>query len=158
MFDRSVIDQFEAGGSELRKAVAGLSREQLLAHPVAGTWSIQEIIIHLMDSDLIGVDRMKRVAAEHNPLLIGYNESEFINKLHPELQDAQIAIDILDLNRKLFAKVLRALPDATFEKAGIHNEVGRLTLATLVTKYVGHLNHHLKFISDKRKLVEASIK
>jgi hypothetical protein len=47
------------------------------AFPVPGTWSIQQIVLHMMDSDLIASDRMKRVIAEDRPTLIGYNETAF---------------------------------------------------------------------------------
>lgn len=79
--DRSLIDQYEKGSDDLRMAVRGLQRDDLLAYPVPGTWSIQEIVIHLMDSDLISADRMKRIIAEENPSLIGFDESRFVKNL-----------------------------------------------------------------------------
>ncbi|MBC7782898.1 MAG: DinB family protein [Burkholderiales bacterium] len=151
MFDRKLIDDYATGGTLLRESVAGLSPADLLAYPVPGTWSIQEIVIHLMDSDLIGIDRMKRIAAEDNPLLLGYNETKFVQTLRPDLQDAEEAIIIFDLSRKLFSGVLRALSDDAFERSGIHNEVGRVTLGTQVKKYHEHLLHHLNFVKTKRQ-------
>ena len=148
--DSSLIDRFERGGEELRRAVAGLSRDDLLAFPVPGTWSIQQIVIHLMDSELIGIDRMKRVIAEDNPLLIGYDETRFSQSLFYADQSADVAVTLVDLSRREFAKVLRKLPPAAFDRAGIHNEVGRVTLGEFVKKYVHHMDHHLKFIRDKR--------
>ena len=80
--NRSHVDQYVAGAAKPAQAIAGLSREQLNAFPVPGTWSIQQIVIHLMDSDLIGADRMKRVAAENRvPTLIGYDETAFAKEL-----------------------------------------------------------------------------
>ena len=73
--NNQLIEDYEKGVDSLRMAVRGLSREDLLAHPVAGMWSIQQIVIHLLDSDLILADRMKRVIAEENPTLIGFNET-----------------------------------------------------------------------------------
>ncbi len=154
MFDRKYIDEYESGGSLLRQSIAGLDSASMHAYPVAGTWSIHEIVIHMMDSDLIGIDRMKRIAAEDNPLLIGYNETKFIQKLQPKLQSAEIAIEIFDLSRKLFANVLRALPDESFERTGIHNEIGLVKLGEQVKKYHDHLTHHLKFIKQKRELLK----
>src|SRR5918993_2618149 len=148
--DPTIIEQFERGGEKLRRAIAGLSREDLLAFPVPGTWSIQQIAIHLADSELVGVDRMKRVIAEENPLLIGYDETKFSQRLFYEEQSAEAAVTLVDVSRREFAKVLRKLPADAFSRTGIHNEVGKLTLAELVQKYVKHLDHHLKFIHEKR--------
>lgn len=149
-FDRSIIDRYEQGGDRLEDAVTGLVRADFLAYPVPGAWSIQEIVIHLQDSDLIGVDRMKRIIAEENPTLIGYNESLFIQRLHCNEQVVEDAVTLLDINRKQFAKVLRKLKDEDFARAGTHNEAGRVTLGDQIRKYDEHLDHHLKFIKEKR--------
>ena len=51
----SRIDRtLRGGGRRPGKAIQGLDRADLLAFPVPGTWSIQQIVLHMMDSDLIG--------------------------------------------------------------------------------------------------------
>src|SRR5262245_48318339 len=72
--DRSLIEEYARGATRPAEAIAGLTPSQLNAEPVPGTWSIQQIVLHLMDSDLVGSDRMKRVIAEREPQLIGYDE------------------------------------------------------------------------------------
>jgi uncharacterized damage-inducible protein DinB len=148
--DRGIIDEYEKGSGKLRKAVAGLSRADFLAFPVPGTWSIQQIVIHILDSDLIWTDRAKRVIAEENPTLIGYNETKFASSLHYDEYSIDDAITIFELNRKNFAKVLRKLPDAAFERKGTHNEAGELRLDKMIRSETAHVEHHLKFIEQKR--------
>lgn len=149
--DRALIEQYEKGGDDLRMAVRGLERQDLLAHPVPGTWSIQEIVIHLADSDLITADRMKRVIAEDNPSLIGFDETRFTENLFYDEQSVEDAVTIFELNRRNFARVLKKLPDSAFERTGTHNERGVLTLAALLAGNVKHLKHHLEFIVSKRE-------
>ncbi len=148
---RELIDQYEAGAEKLSLAIRGLTREDLLATPVPGTWSIQQIVIHMLDSDLISSDRMKRVIAEDNPMLIGFDESKFARGLFYDEQPADEAVKLFELNRRLFVRVLRKLPDSAFARTGQHNERGSLTLADLLKTYVDHLEHHLKFIVEKRE-------
>ena len=151
--DQSIIDTYSAGGKKIRDAIQGLTREDLLAFPVPGTWSIQQIVIHLLDSDLIGIDRMKRIIAMKKPLLIGYDETAFSKMLHYQDQSAVDAVTILDLSFKNFATVLRKMPDETFKRQGIHNERGLVTLESYLEHMVHHLDHHLKFVYKKRKLL-----
>jgi uncharacterized damage-inducible protein DinB len=152
--NRQYIEQYAAGALQPAQAIAGLSHEQLNAFPVPGTWSIQQIVVHLMDSDLIGADRMKRVAAEdHPPTLIGYDESAFIRNLSPGELDPQLACEVFARNRHITAEILKRLPDEAFRRTGNHNEHGVMTLEELVANYVEHLHHHLKFIEQKRKLL-----
>ena len=147
---KELIDQYQQGGEKLRKAVAGLSDADLKAFPVPGTWSIQQIVLHLMDSDLINADRMKRIIAEENPTLIGYDETKFTSNLFYHDQSAADAVTIFDLNRKNFAMLLRKLPAAAFDRVGTHNEAGVMTLTQWIKRTSNHLEHHLKFIIEKR--------
>lgn len=152
-FDRSILEDYDHGGHLLRESVAGLTPADCLAHPIPGTWSIHEIVIHLQDSDLIGIHRMQRIAAENNPLLIGFDESAFMRHLRPELQSMEDALTLFEVGRRQFARVLRALPDEYFQRQGVHNDVGKVSLGELVVKYQNHLLHHLKFVKEKRRLL-----
>lgn len=150
--NRKLIDTYEAGGSKLRAGIQGLSPAQLDARPADGSWTIRQIVLHLMDSDLIASERMKRVIAMDVPALIAYDESAFAAKLSYDVLDANIAVDVFDGNRKLTAALLRRQPDAAFDRVGNHNERGPITLASLVETYVQHLDHHMAFIQRKRNL------
>src|SRR5215210_9226665 len=120
--NRELIDKYAAGGEQLSMAIRGLTREDLLALPApdanVGKWSIQQVVIHCMDSDLIATDRIKRMIAEDNPSLIGYDENKFVQNLLYDAQPAEQAVQVLDLNRKLFANVLRKLPASVWERKG----------------------------------------
>ena len=152
--DRELIDHYEAGGEKLALAIRGLTREDLLCFPPAdanvGRWSIQQVVVHCMDSDLVSADRMKRMIAEDNPTLIGYDETKFAQNLFYDEQPADAAVQIVDLNRKLFVNVLRKLPDAALQRKGNHNERGLITVGKYLQSTIDHLEHHLKFIHAKR--------
>jgi uncharacterized damage-inducible protein DinB len=150
---QDLVSRYLAGADALFPAIAELSADDLNAHPVPGTWNIRQIVLHLMDSDLITSDRMKRVIAEENPVLIGFNETAFARNLHYESLDAEMAADVFAKNRRLTAEILRRLPDAAFARFGTHNERGKVTLAELVQLMVYHLDHHMRFVTEKRKLL-----
>ena len=59
----ALIEQYLAGPSLLRRAVAGMTREQLLARPIPGKWSAQEVVCHLADYEPIYAHCMQRVIA-----------------------------------------------------------------------------------------------
>jgi uncharacterized damage-inducible protein DinB len=151
--NRQLIERYAAGADVPAQSIEGLSRQDLLAFPVPGTWSIQQIILHLMDSDLIASDRMKRVAAEDHPTLVGYNETAFAKTLAYDQVSAQEAAEVFRLNRRITAELLRRLPDTAFARTGLHTERGEVSLENLLETYTQHVDHHLKFIREKRKLL-----
>jgi hypothetical protein len=54
------------------------------------------------------------------------------------------------LTRRQLSAILRALPEAAFDRTGQHSERGRVSLRELARYMVEHLEHHVKFIHAKR--------
>ena len=152
--NKELIDHYAAGGEKLSLAIRGLTPEDLRIVPAAdakvGLWSIQQVVIHSVDSDLVSTDRLKRMIAEDNPTLIGYDENKFAQNLFYHEQPTEQAVQLMDLSRKLFAEVLRRLPKQAYDRKGTHNERGAVTVGGYLKSTVEHLDHHLTFIHKKR--------
>src|SRR5271166_2782531 len=98
--NRDLITSFAAGGDILRRAVEGLSPADLRAHPGPGEWSIQELVIHVVDSDAIAIDRMKRILTEDNPPLLYADETAYVDRLLPSEQSLEEALTLFDVGRR----------------------------------------------------------
>jgi uncharacterized damage-inducible protein DinB len=147
----TLIDSYLAGPVSLRKAVAGMSREQLVARPVPGKWSTLEVVAHLADFDPIIADRIKRVIALDNPQLIGADETRFHAALAYHDRDLEEELTIIERTRSQLVRILRKLPESALQRVGQHTERGPLTLEKLLTGAAGHITHHLQFVVEKRK-------
>jgi uncharacterized damage-inducible protein DinB len=150
MMDRQVIENYVACGPRLRRALAGLSPEDLTARPGPGQWSILEVVVHLTDSDCIAIDRMKRMLTEDDPPLLYADETAYVDRLCTHEQTLEDALTLFEVGRRQFARVLRKLPDEAFERRGTHNRRGVVTVGAMVSGYVEHVDHHLKFVNEKR--------
>jgi hypothetical protein len=145
-----VIDRYERGGRLLTLAVEGLTPAQGRERVGPGTWSISELVAHMLDSDLVGIDRMKRVIAEDNPTLQAYDENAWIDRLDSRSMPMAEAAALFAANRRWMARILRRCTEADFARAGMHTEDGPKTLAKLLVGYVSHLDGHLRFLYGKR--------
>ena len=151
--DTQLIEEYEKGGVDLRMAVRGLEQEDLLAFPVPGTWSIQQIVIHLLDTELVLAERMKRVIAEENASLLEFDENKWIQKLSYEKQSVEDAVMLVETNRRNFARVFKSLPEEAFSRTGNHSKRGPMSVRDILTMAVNHLKHHMKFIVNKREML-----
>src|SRR5690348_788098 len=115
-----LIESYLDGVHTLRQAVAGLTREQLLARPVAGKWSTLEVVCHLADFDPILADRMKRVIAEDKPTLLGADEKRFAAALAYHERDLDEELTIIEQTRRQLARILRTLSPAALQRVGVH--------------------------------------
>jgi uncharacterized damage-inducible protein DinB len=148
-----LIARFAADAELLSHDIAGLTDADLDARPIAGAWTIRELIWHVVDSDIILGDRMRRIIAEDQPSLIGFDESLFVQKLFYQQRDLGPAVKLFAVNRLVMADILRRLQPNDFERVGLHSEVGPLTLLQMLEKTVAHPLHHRKFLVEKRRLL-----
>jgi hypothetical protein len=149
--DRNFIDRYARGIGLLSYATAGLTAEEWTSRPGPGAWSTAEVVLHLADADLVLADRMKRVIAEEQPLLVAFDENQWTQNLFYQDRSAEPAPILFDFHRQQMLEVLRRLDDGDFERVGIHSERGPLTLAQIVAGAADHLDHHLKFVYEKRQ-------
>jgi hypothetical protein len=155
--NHQLIEDYAAGGEKLDEAIRGLTPEDMAkvppadAGPEVGKWSIQQVVIHLADAEAALADRIRRVIAEDDPVLLAWDENKFAERLMYGEQSVQDAVALVTITRRQLARVLRKLPDSAFSRAGRHSERGRQTLTDLLKAAVGHLDHHLKFIAAKRE-------
>ncbi|MCA1686933.1 MAG: DinB family protein, partial [Planctomycetia bacterium] len=145
-----LVDRYASGGAILAYAVLGLTPEQEQARPGPGAWSVAELAAHLLDSDLVYADRMKRVIAEDDPILLAFDENAWVEKLDYRELPVGDSIDLLSANRRRMSRILRRCADADFVRAGRHSERGRVTLAELLATATHHVDHHLRFLYAKR--------
>ncbi len=147
---REAVERYAEGAEVPAQALAGLTAEQVGSHPVPERWSIRQVVLHLMDVDLIGSYRMKRILAEDNPTLDLFDEVAFAQNLGYEQQDAAAAAEVFRLNRMLAADMLRRLSDEDFDRTGNHGEVGPVSVGFYVRLFTHHVAHHMKFVNEKR--------
>jgi len=68
----------------LRRLVEGLSSKELAWQPAPGKWSIQQILAHLADGEVMVGSRLRMVAAMDRPTIVGYDQDAFVANLGVE--------------------------------------------------------------------------
>jgi uncharacterized damage-inducible protein DinB len=152
-----LIDAYLAGVESVSQAVHGLSPAQFLARPVAGTWSVLEIVCHLADAEALFADRMKRVLAEDRPALPFADPGRYVAALAYHQRDAAEEVACIASVRRQMARILWAQPAEAWRRVGVHSKEGDRTLEQLVRKAIDHLEHYLGFLRTKRQALDALI-
>ena len=110
MESQAMIDAYLGGIEVLRRAVADMTAEQLVARPVPGRWSTLEVVCHLADFEPIYADRMKRVIATDRPLLLSAGREAFARSLAYHERDIGEELALIDVTRRQMARILRSCP------------------------------------------------
>jgi len=146
-----LIDDYLDGIHLLQRSVAGLTREQAQARPIAGKWSTLEVVAHLADFEPIFADRIKRMLSLDRPLLVAADEQPFVQNLVYHERELEAEVQLIALTRQQLAAILRTKPADDLQRAGVHSHAGLVTIEQVLTQATRHIVHHVPFISAKRK-------
>ena len=146
-----LTERYRTGAALLRSSVAGLSAQQLLAHPIADKMSVQEVVCHTADCEQFLADRMKRTIALERPLLIGVDGWHYPEALRYAERDIELDLALVDATRAQMAGDLDRIAEETWERVAVHNETGLVTLRQLILHTINHLEWHVGTIDDKRE-------
>lgn len=144
------IERYRGGIAALRAVCADLTTDQLSARPVAGRWSLLECLCHIADFEPILAYRMKSMLAFENPELVGIDETEYGKALRYQERDAQTELAVFSSTREQMLGILQHLRPEEFVRTGRHTELGNITVWTYVRASSGHVEHHMRFMNEKR--------
>lgn len=121
------LDRMAQGPQKIREALAGASDKELaFAEPKPGGWTPKQVAAHLMDTELVWSVRFRKLLAEDNPALPGFDQEKWA-----ALAGERNLDDILKVHeglRKQNVSMLRAAAKAALDHAGNHPEYGKITL------------------------------
>ena len=78
---------------------------------------------HLADSEATAYIRLRRLIAEDEPTIIGYDEEEFARRLHYD-RPIEPSLAVLAGVRAASLQLLESLTDAEWQRTGTHSESG----------------------------------
>ncbi len=151
-----LVADYQAGPELLRKAVAGLSPEDAKLRPVPGKWSTLEAVCHISDSEQFFADRMKRTLALPRPLLMAADPDPYPEAVRYHDRDLDEELALIALTRQQMARVLKRVPAEAWLRTAVHTEGGLVTLRQLILHATRHLTHHVRFIEEKRRALDAA--
>jgi uncharacterized damage-inducible protein DinB len=151
-----LLEEYRDGYQLLKKAIEGLSEEELRFKPEANKWSIHQILIHVADSELVSTQRMKKVLSEEAPLLMSFNQDAWADSLEYEKLDREHHLHLFKLLRSSMLPILSQLPSHKWERLGIHAVAGPFTLKQLLEYRVDHVRGHLDQIVRVRESYQQS--
>jgi hypothetical protein len=139
---QELIKQYEAGYSEVLEALESFPSDNLSSHPLPNKWSAREIVHHLADSESTSALRLRRLLAEENPVIQGYDQDEYARRLKYNERDIAPALDAFRSARETTAQILKQMTDADWQLEGTHSESGRYTTEDWLRIYAAHAHNH----------------
>ena len=146
---QKLIAQYKAGYDAVVDALAGADDAALDRRPGPGTWSAREIVHHLADSEMTSAIRLRRLIAEENPTIVGYDQDAFAARLKYDRPIAA-SLEAFRWARVSTAEILDRLTDEEWARAGTHSESGAYRVERWLEIYAEHAVKHAAQIRRAR--------
>ena len=148
----ALIRQYAGGYDEVVSALNGFPTESLGARPIPDKWSAREIVHHLGDSETTSAIRLRKLLAEDNPTIQGYDQDQYATKLRYNERDMNLALEAFRYARANTVPLLEIMTEEDWQRAGTHTESGAYTAEDWLRIYAAHAHNHA---SQIRRLREA---
>jgi hypothetical protein len=149
------IAKYADGYNEVMRALEGITDAELETREAPGEWSPRQVIHHLADSEMASALRIRRIIAEENPLIQGYDQDEFARALFYD-RPIEGSLDAFRGARASTVPILERLSDEQWARAGMHDETGVMSAESWLEYYSQHAHDHADQIRRARAAVEAS--
>jgi len=147
---RAWIREIEETPDRVRKAIEGLTPEQLDTPYREGGWTIRQVVHHLADSHINSFVRFKLALTEDEPTVRDYDEKQWAETVDATDAPLDVSLDLLESLHKRWIFLLESLTANEFQKKFKHPERGLMTLDTNLQLYAWHGRHHVAHIEALR--------
>ncbi len=112
------------------------------------SWAIIEIICHLRDSELVALQRTQVIIREDEPLLKGFNPEDWATERKYLEQELEPSLKAFINIRTEHTKILKNMELGSWNRVGIHNEIGILSIYNHIVRMVAHDFIHSQQLVD----------
>ncbi|HVC75112.1 MAG TPA: DinB family protein [Candidatus Micrarchaeaceae archaeon] len=145
---QALIRRYRDGHSAVVEALRGLDDEEL-DRTASEEWTPRMIAHHLADSEMTSAIRLRRLIAEDNPVIDGYDEAVFAKRLTSD-RPIEPSLEAMRWARESTAQILERLTEDDWQRAGTHSERGPYSVEDWLTIYANHGHDHAKQIERSR--------
>ena len=151
---QKLISQYKAGYDEVIDSLKDFPAAGLTSRPIAGKWSACEIVHHLADSETASAIRLRKLLAEENAIIQGYDQDNYAVRFKYNERDLGPALEAFHAARANTAQILELMTEEDWMREGTHTESGRYSVADWLRIYAAHAHDHAAQIRRLREALQ----
>jgi DinB superfamily len=145
------LADIEQTPANIRKAVQGLSAQQLDTPYRPEGWTVRQLVHHVPDSHLNAYIRFKLALTEDEPTIKPYAEDRWAQLADTQATPVEVSLTMLDSLHDRLARLLRSLQPEDWKRTFRHPEMGLIPLEKNLALYSWHGRHHVAHITALRE-------
>jgi hypothetical protein len=142
---KKAMEVLAATPRRIARLIKGISKKKLSQRPAPDTWSVTEILAHLADSEMVYGFRIRIILEASSPSIQGINQDAWAKFSDYTTHDPLLSLEALRVTRERLVRLLKTLPQESWDLYGMHSERGRETVGRVVEMLAGHdINHTMQ--------------
>jgi hypothetical protein len=133
-----------ATAKKLNRLIKSVSTAKLRGRPAPDRWSVNEILAHLADSEIIIGFRLRLILGAPGSPIAAVDQDSAVTSGHYEKRDPRKSVEQFRVVREANLALLESLTPEQWKQYGIHSERGQETIEHIVRLYAGHDVNHLQ--------------
>src|SRR4029453_11259757 len=101
---------------KLERLIDGVSAAALRARPALDQWSVNEILAHLADGEIVGAFRLRTILASPGAPIAGYDQDAWVTPGHYDQRDPRQSLEIFRVVRQANLALLQSLDPAQWQQ------------------------------------------
>lgn len=138
----------EAQLDDLTRLVDSLSDEQSLVRHAPYTWSIKQVVAHLIDCERVFGYRALRIARNDATPLAGFDDNAYMRFSDPDRWPISELVAEFEFARRSHLLMIRHFEADAWLRRGQVND-HPLTVRAMVCVMAGHVQHHLSILHKR---------
>ena len=139
-----------AAPDRLAALVEGLTTAQLTRRPAPDKWSIQELVAHLAEDELVGAYRLRMVLSSPGTALQAFDQDVWARTGRYSERDVRSSLELFRVLRRANLELLHSLSAEEWDMHGVHAERGVESIRDMAMHFAGHDINHFKQIEAIR--------
>lgn len=145
----ALIRRYTEGYAAVEAALEGIAEAEL-DRPAPEGWTVRQVVHHLADSEMTSALRLRKLIAEPNPIIWGYDEARYAQSLWYKSRPIEPSLLAFRAARESTATILQHLLESDWTRLGWHTESGPYSVQTWLEIYAAHGHEHADQIRRAR--------
>ena len=144
------LDALRSTVADLVALTSNRTSRDLNHAPQRGEWSAAQVAAHLADAELVYSVRVRLILTDDNPTITAYDQDAWASRLSMSDLDVAGSVARFRMLREANLRLYESLEADEWDRVGTHEEVGLVSITSIVETLIGHDRAHLDQI---RKLL-----
>jgi uncharacterized damage-inducible protein DinB len=132
----------------LKRFLSTLSNERGTYRYADGKWSINEVLVHLCDAELVFAYRALRIARSDKTALPGYDQDLFVANSYADYRSLDDIRQTFNATRALTIALFESFNEQSLALTGTANN-GSISVRAIGYIISGHTYHHLNILKTR---------